>query len=129
MIYYNMDIRKYFASSSSKSGSPSREVSTRESQDDPASEVPPIKRPCAVRSSVPTSRNYNKNWEKYFPWLSMTAISKVHFANYAERMKPVVGLHKKVDVYGSLKLPVYSNQGKSFQNGKRQSKNESTCQQ
>ena len=111
-----MDIRKYFASSSSKSVSPSnREVSTTEleNKDDSASEVPPTKRPCAVPSSVPssvgtsssvpssvgtsssvpssvvtsssvpssvgtsssvpssvgTSRNYNKKWEKNFPWL------------------------------------------------------------
>ena len=31
--------------------------------------VPPIKRPCAVPSSVPTSRNYIKKRGKDFPWL------------------------------------------------------------
>ena len=56
-----IDIRNFFGSSSSKSGS--------ESEEDSTNEAPPFKRPCAVPSSAATSRKYNKKWEKDFPWL------------------------------------------------------------
>ena len=66
-----MDIRNFLGSSSSKSATPSlREVSSgSESEEDSISEAPPSKRPCAVPSSAPASRKYNKKWEKDFPWL------------------------------------------------------------
>ncbi len=66
-----MDIRKYFASSSSKSVSSTTEVNTKckESTDEAASEAPPTMRPCEVSLSTPSSRSYNKKWEVDFPWL------------------------------------------------------------
>ena len=104
-----MAICNFFGTSSSKSatsslreGSGSEEGSTNE---DSTNEAPPSKRPCAVPSSAATSRKYNKKWAKDFPWLEyMMATSKVHFAKYAERLKPGVSLHKEVEVCGSQSL-------------------------
>ena len=48
--------------------------------------------------------NTTRSGQKIFHGLNMMATSKVHFAKYAERLKPGVSFHKEVEVCGSQSL-------------------------
>ena len=85
-----MDIRNFFgSSSSSKSATRSlREVSSgSESEEDSISEAPPSKRPRIVPSPAATSRNYNKKWEKDFPWLEYDGNFQGAFCKSCRKLK------------------------------------------
>lgn len=122
-----MDIRKYFtSSSSSKSVSSNSEVKTRgvKSTDDRASDMPTTKRPCEVPSSMP-SRNYNKKWEKDFPWLEYDGNFQGAFCKLCRK-----GESRGQSLQGSGGVWIT----KPFQNWKKaveksSRKNESPCQQ